>query len=149
MELNLNGTDVLQPGDKGYNGDTDGAYLVEAATSVGIDLRHEVTGELIAKMSHRESYDQDWRWFRDPAATTTTVAQAISLVVDEAQEGLLSDEVGVFLGDNPIRITEVSAELANGAYGDWASFTVKTSDGQEFEVRVTPKRDQPLSRRGA
>jgi hypothetical protein len=65
MELNLNGADVLRPGDKGYNGDNEGAYVVKSATSVGIDLVHEDTGERINKMSHLESYEQDWGWFRD------------------------------------------------------------------------------------
>ena len=85
MELNLNGPDTLAKGDKGYNGDTEGAYVVTYVTSVGIDLRHELTGVTILKMSHRESYEQDWRWFRDDNATTTSVAQGISRAIDEIQ----------------------------------------------------------------
>lgn len=143
MELNLTGPDALAKGDKGYNGDTEGAYVVEAVTSVGIDLVHETTGDRINKMSHRESYEQDWRWFRDSAATTTTVAQAISLAVDEAQEGLVGEEGGLFIGDGPERITEVSAELTNGEeggpFGEFSSFTVTTSDGRKWNVSVTPK----------
>lgn len=141
MELNLNGPDALAVGDKGYNGDTEGAYVVTYVSSVGIDLRHEVTGETINKLSHRESYEQDWRWFREAEkATTTTVAQAISLAVDEAQEGLGSLEGGLFLGESDsLRVTEVSAELENAGNGLMSQFTVKTSDGQEWTVRVTPK----------
>lgn len=65
MKLDLNGVDCLRVGDKGYNGDTEGAYVVEFVSTVGIDLVHEVTGARILKMGHRESYEQDWAWFRD------------------------------------------------------------------------------------
>lgn len=72
-------------------------------------------------------------------ATTTTVAQAVSYAVDEAQEGLVGEEGGLWIGDGPIRINEVSAELDNAANGLMSQFTVKTSDGQEWTVRITPK----------
>lgn len=77
-------------------------------------------------------------------ATTTTVAQAISRVIDEAQEGLSSLEGGLFLNDAPgaedaeLRVVEVSAELENAVNGMMSQFTVKTSDGQEWNVRITP-----------
>ncbi len=81
-------------------------------------------------------------------ATTTTVAQAISRAIDERQEYGGHDDApgreGLFLDDAPgmewtdLRVTEVSAELENAANGLMSQFTVKTSDGQEWAVRITP-----------
>lgn len=78
-------------------------------------------------------------------STTTTVAQAISYAIDEAQEfGTVNDSRnGLYLGDvadeSDLRVTEVSAELENAPNGLQSQFTVKTSDGREWTVRVTPK----------
>lgn len=78
-------------------------------------------------------------------SNTTNVAQAISYAVDEFQEfgGHNDDRLGLYLGDvadtSDLRITEVSAELENAGNGLMSQFTVKTSDGREWNVRVTPK----------
>lgn len=75
-------------------------------------------------------------------ATTTAVAQAVSRAIDEYQE--LARE-GLYLDDGPefeattLRVTEVGAELKNAANGLMSQFTIKTSDGQEWNVRITPK----------
>jgi hypothetical protein len=77
-------------------------------------------------------------------ATTTTVAQAISFAVDEFQEfgGHNDHRPGLYLGDvaddSDLRINEVSAELQNAANGLTSIFQVTTSDGQVWDVRVTP-----------
>lgn len=79
-------------------------------------------------------------------ATTTTVAQAISFAVDEIQEygtadgqmGLLLDRDADEAPEAALRATEVSAELENAANGLMSQFTVTTSDGQVWSVRVTP-----------
>lgn len=153
MELNLNGPDALQIGDKGYNGDTEGAYVVKYVSRVGIDLVHEVTGQRMNKLSQRESYSQDWRWFRDGAeqgamANTNKVAQAISFAIDEVREFGTSDGAETLFLDletndqdprTELRIEEVGAELENAGNGLMSQFTVKTSDGREWTVRVTPK----------
>jgi hypothetical protein len=81
-------------------------------------------------------------------ATTTTVAQAISFAVDEVQEFGTSDGAETLFLDletddqdpnTELRVTEVSAEMENAGNGLMSQFTVKTSDGQEWNVRVTPK----------
>lgn len=137
MELNLNGADALKLGDKGYNGDTEGTYVVAHLEEDWIGLEHPTTGR--TTINRTESLEQDWRWFRDPAVTPTTVAQAISLAIDEAQEGLVGEDGGLFIGDGADRITEVSAELENAPNGLQSQFTVTTSDGKQWTVRVTPK----------
>jgi hypothetical protein len=85
-------------------------------------------------------------------ATTIAVAQAISFAVDEVQEFGTSDgAMGLFLDrdsedlipEEDLRVTEVSAEMVNGKkggpFGEFSTFTVKTSDGREWTVSVTPK----------
>ncbi len=73
-------------------------------------------------------------------ATSITVAQGISRVIDEAQEGLTdSNPEGLFLvEESDVRITEVSAELKTTAMpsGDVSEFTVSTSDGRTFKISV-------------
>lgn len=77
-------------------------------------------------------------------ATNITVAQAISRAIDEHQEfgGHEDDRLGLYLDDAPgaedtdLRITEVSAELNTN--GPISTFTVKTSDGREWRVRIGP-----------
>lgn len=77
-------------------------------------------------------------------ANTISVAQAISFAIDEVQEfGTTDGEMGLFLNrdadrspEHDLRITEVSAELHSN--GPISTFTVKTSDGQEWRVRVGP-----------
>jgi hypothetical protein len=69
-------------------------------------------------------------------ATPNNVAQAISLAIDEAQEGLVGEEGGLFLEDGPIRIIEVEAQLHHLLGGN-VEFEVKTSDGRSFTVRVS------------
>jgi hypothetical protein len=79
-----------------------------------------------------------------PRSTTTNVAQAISLAVDEAKEGACSLEGGLYLEpdeSSTLRVTEVGAELENAGNGLMSQFVVKTSDGQEWNVRITPKSD--------
>lgn len=81
-------------------------------------------------------------------ATTTTVAQAISFAIDEAQEfgGHNDHRPGLYLSavedESDLRVTEVSAELRSHE-GDerslgypYSTFTISTSDGQVWEVRV-------------
>jgi hypothetical protein len=78
-------------------------------------------------------------------ANTTSVAQAISRAIDEHQE--LSLDGGLFLDDAPgaegttTRIVEVSAELQNAANGLTSIFQVHTSDGQVWDIRITPGRN--------
>lgn len=83
-------------------------------------------------------------------ATPTTVAQAISFAIDEVQEfgtadglmGLPLDRDADEAIETALRITEVSAELDNRE-GDetsrgcpYSRFSIKTSDGKVFEIRV-------------
>jgi hypothetical protein len=80
-------------------------------------------------------------------ASTSNVAQAISFAIDEIREFGTSDgEMGLFLSRDPDRsperdlcVTEVSAELQNAANGLMSKFTVSTSDGRRWTVRVTPE----------
>jgi hypothetical protein len=73
-------------------------------------------------------------------ATPTTVAQAISRVVDEYQEFHHADgETGLLLdedNDEGLRINEVGAQLHHLLGGN-VEFEVKTSDGRTFTVRVS------------
>jgi len=80
------------------------------------------------------------------AASTRDVAQAISGVIDDVQEGLVGKEVDLSTGlfihdyvdggqDSLTQITEVSAELEHGPNGE-ESFTVKTTDGKTFKVTI-------------
>lgn len=134
----------IKLGDKGYNGDTDGAYVVTKLGEGWIGTTHQTTGRLAVSLE--EAAEQDWRWFRDPAATTTTVAQAVSFAIDEVQEyGTTDGQMGLFLdrdGDptpeEDLRVVEVSAELENAPNGLMSQFTIKTSDGREWAVRITP-----------
>jgi hypothetical protein len=79
----------------------------------------------------------------DPASTVITIAQAISFAVDEVQEfGTADGEMGLFLSreadrspERDLRVTGVSAELENTA--TTSSFTVTTSDGRTFQVKVS------------
>lgn len=80
-------------------------------------------------------------------ATARRVAQAISRAIDEHQEfgGHDSVSTGLFLDDaieyddTDLRIQEVGAELETAANGLQSQFAIKTSDGREWTVRVTPK----------
>jgi hypothetical protein len=68
--------------------------------------------------------------------TTTSVAQSVSLAIDEhiKNEPLWAIEGGM------AEITEVGAFLKNAANGLTSIFQVTTSDGQVWDVRVTPGR---------
>lgn len=106
------------------------------------------TGETLPERHARDGY-------RRPVvaqSTARTVAQAVSFAVDEVQEFGTSDgdsATGLPLqgpDGNPsedLRVIEVSAELLNGEpggpFGEFSSFTVKTSDGREWTVSITPK----------
>lgn len=62
MEIDF---DRVKPGDKGYEGDVDGAWIVEGVTPNGVDLRHE-SGEWDPKrINWIAAAEPDWRWFRD------------------------------------------------------------------------------------
>lgn len=74
-------------------------------------------------------------------ATTTNVAQAISLAVDEAQEFGTSggEEVGLLLSpdlNRDLRVTEVGAQLHHDRPSGTSYFLLKTSDGREWRVTV-------------
>lgn len=74
-----------------------------------------------------------------PAASATSVAQAISRVIDDVQEGAESLTGGLYLNedeDDTLRVTEVGAQLHSDSTGSVRSFYVKTSDGKEFRVSV-------------
>ncbi len=67
MELDLrtgNIQEMLKAGDKGYNGDTEGAYRVSAVGTRFVSMRHTETDDLL-RIEHAEAREQDWRWFRD------------------------------------------------------------------------------------
>lgn len=63
--------------------------------------------------------------------TTTSVAQFISM----ATENEIREPGSLEFAD----VQEVGAELENAKIGFWSQFVVKTADGQEWTVRVTPK----------
>lgn len=133
----------IRVGDKGFNSDMDGEYAVTKLGDGWIGLTHAQSGR--TTVSLEEAAEHRWRWLRDGKATTTTVAQAISYAVDEFQEfgGHNDSRLGLYLGDvaddSDLRVTEVSAELQNAPNGLMSQFTIKTSDGQEWTVQVTPK----------
>jgi len=80
------------------------------------------------------------------AASANDVAQAISGVIDDVQEGLVGKEVdlsgGLFIHDyvdggqdSETRVIQVSDGIAHEENGA-ESFTVKTTDGKTFKVTI-------------
>lgn len=93
--------------------------------------------DVVSSMNHECTADH---------STAQRVAQALSRAIDEVQEfGMSDSDPGLFLNDAPgaeqtdLRVTEVSAELDTAANGLQSQFTVTTSDGREWTVRITPK----------
>jgi hypothetical protein len=84
-----------------------------------------------------------------PSATTISVAQAVSFAIDEVREfgdsdgrmGLPLDRDAEEAPETALRITEVSAQLENAANGLTSIFQVTTSDGQIWDVKITPGRN--------
>lgn len=80
-------------------------------------------------------------------ATPTRVAQAIGRAIEEhANFGGHEDTgLGLYLEDGlgnedtTLHVTEVGPELENASNGLMSQFTIKTSDGREWTIRVTPK----------
>jgi hypothetical protein len=121
-------------------GNTFGRFgIVKAVTETAIDIQwdgnqmytgYPIHGRVASGLRHHD------------AANTTLVAQAISRAIDDFQE-----RDHLYLDDGPgmegttTRVVEVSAELQNSSNGMTSIFQVKTSDGQTWDVRVTPGRN--------
>lgn len=64
-------------------------------------------------------------------ATATSVAQQVSFAIEQEIEYPSNVEYAT--------LTEVGAELENAPNGLQAQFVIKSADGQEWTIRVTPK----------
>jgi len=74
----------------------------------------------------------------DPdTANVVRVAQAISRNLETTDELYLDDGPG--MEDSTLHFMEVGAELHNAANGLMSQFTVTTSDGRSWNVRITPE----------
>lgn len=129
----------LRIGDKGYNGDTEGAYVVTKLGEGWIGTTHPVTGRLA--VSHEEAAGQDWRWFRDAEINPRSIAKALNGIIDDAvSDGATSTflEGADYSEDEVAFVREVGKSVSTSANGLSSQFTIETGDGRKWTVRVTP-----------